>query len=511
MCSILKQYGVPLPYEDGLPVIPDVLPMPNYTAGDVLAECYEVKELLHGAAGDVYHCFDKKNEIDVALKTVIGNKKTDRLTMLTFYHEVENRLQLPTHPNVLTLKRIESIDGYYFIISEWVVGDDRLGNSLNDWLEQYSFSLPEIVNFMQQMCTGLAHCHKYLSADGKPYVFGDLNPNNVLIDKNHILKLADFSGGYTPGWNAPEQRADSSTAPDIRTDIYCMGKIVSAMLSKIPASDDNLRNAIDDLLRDCLHPRMERRCQNCQQVLTRLSDICTQFQCTPYVEPDSSADTVMDRYNRLTSALNYGHYIPSNESLFDQAWMHGKIHKKPLSIYEYKEYVTGDDRKIYQAMANYMNGDLPGALKELQDFIPGSARSAELYYRRATFLFAAGNLDAALHDLSAAILKELYLPACDFQANILLDYPQYAVHYRAESEVTLDKLNHLPKSRFAGYLLNQIVGKYYMLFNQNEYASSYFRKSLQFVNLTDEWLTLYYYAVCENRLKNFEHMWMICD
>lgn len=511
MSSLLKKYGVPLKYEDNLPIIPDILPVPNYAAGDVLAERYEVRELLHGAAGDVYHCFDKKNKTDVALKTIIGTGKTDRLSMFSFYREIERRLRLPTHPNVLTLKRIVNIDGYYFIISEWVAGNGQLGNSLTDWLREYSFSLPEIVNFMQQMCSGLEHCHKHLSSDEKPYAFGDLKPDNILIDKNHILKLADFSGGYTPGWSAPEQRADSAVVPDVRTDIFCLGKIASAMLGKIPDSGDDFRDAVDDLLRECLHPEMEQRLTGCPQMSARLNAICAQFQCAPYVEPSSSADTFTDCYDRLTSSLNFGHYIPSEQSLFDRAYAHALIRRKYLSLEEYKEYTSGDDWRIYQAMANYARGDLGGALKELQDDFPASVHSVELYYRRAMLLYAAGNWAEALHNLDAAVLKELYLPAYDFKANILLDFPQYAAAYRVEIGVILDKLLHLSASRFIGYLLNQIIGKYYMLANMNEYAASYFRKSLQYANLADEWLTLYYYASCENRLGHFDQARTICN
>ena len=120
-------------------------------------------------------------------------------------------------------------------------------------------------------------------------------------------------------------------------------------------------------------------------------------------------------------------------------------------------------------------------------------------------------MEEALWNLNAAILKELYLPACDFKVNILLDFPQFVPAYRAETGVMLDKLQKLPKTRFVGYLLNQIIGKYYMLANMDEYAASYFRKSLQYVNLNDEWLTLYYYASCEIRLGDSEKAVMICN
>lgn len=58
---------------------PQYKPAPSFGVGDVIMERYTVKRHFHGNMGDVYQCYDKCLRSDVALKTLISNKRSDQV------------------------------------------------------------------------------------------------------------------------------------------------------------------------------------------------------------------------------------------------------------------------------------------------------------------------------------------------------------------------------------------------------------------------------------------------
>ena len=477
-------------------VLPANISIPNFKVGDKLLNRYEVKTLYKGAMGDVYHCYDSRRKTDVALKTIISNRKEDRFQLESFFYESLRRLHIVQHPNVLKLKRIEMIDGYYYIVSEWISGDAVYGNSLSTWMERYAFSLPEIMNFMQQMLAGLAHCHKNLGGADKTYVFGDLKPDNILIDNRRVLKLADFSGGYTPGWSAPEQSKGSTVIPDVRSDIYSMAAITSAMLSKVAEFGNPLRDAMDHLLEQCLEPDIEDRIPSLQDLKTALNSICEQFGLEPYIDPAPPANT--DTLLWAVAYMRPGSYLTASLPLDTQSFECIK-RRRHLSIEDFCEYTYGDSLVIYEAKLDYAQGNVFKALERLK----GKSGSAELFYIRAVMFYATGDLNSAMLDLAAAISKEDHLPAYDLMANLFLDYPEHTRPYNEFIKVNLEKLETFQQNRFAGYMANQAMAKYYMLCGQNASAQKYFWQCMHYPNFNDEWRTMYYYGCCECQAHNF--------
>ena len=96
-------------------------------------------------------------------------------------------------------------------------------------------------------------------------------------------------------------------------------------------------------------------------------------------------------------------------------------------------------------------------------------------------------------------------------AGILLEYPLYRAGFRREYESLTDRAVKICRDHPTGYLPFQVVAKLYMLEKNYRMASSYFRRSLQFVNIESEWQVLNYYALCERALGNVPNALEIAD
>ncbi|RLC46863.1 MAG: hypothetical protein DRI23_11915, partial [Candidatus Cloacimonadota bacterium] len=102
-------------------------------------------------------------------------------------------------------------------------------------------SLDEILKVMIQVCNGLVTLHS------RNIIHRDLKPQNILLDKNNIVKITDFdfvkmkqTGAQisqfvgTPVYASPEQFV-SSYDLDIRSDLYSVGVILYELITgKLP-------------------------------------------------------------------------------------------------------------------------------------------------------------------------------------------------------------------------------------------------------------------------------------
>lgn len=495
--NVLSKLGVPLPWEDDLPLIPEIKPAANFTIGSIIAGRYEVIDIVGGAMGDVYHCHDSRRNTDVALKTIISTGKTNRQRMASFYNEINILLNLPIHPNILTLQRIEVIDGYYYLVTEWV--SHEFGTTLSEWLEgclksKYDINSSTILAFLQQISAGLVHCHKHLSTTEYSQMYGDIKPENIFVTRNGLFKLGDFSGGYTEGWCAPEIL--SGTPADERSEIYSLGKVAYEIMKYISDLDSELADCLDTVLLHFTEYAPADRFDSIASLQTELKEICTRFHLESYDE-STYLYTVpfKDEFNRISSIMNLGflpHGVIKNYDQLVHGWKGGQYE----SIHDFMESVNGTEKKLFTAKLNYMSGKLDEALADLN----GTLSSPDLLHLKAMVLYAKGNLEECIHCLLSAILIEDHLPSCDLFVTILLDTPIIASRYQHEACAIMERLGKLPKERFVGYLPYQVMAKFYMTQQNYRMASSYFRRSLEYINPESDWQTLYYYAVCETQL-----------
>ncbi|OIW08183.1 hypothetical protein TanjilG_24378 [Lupinus angustifolius] len=198
--------------------------------------CYEVMETLgEGGFGRVYKCKHMRTGEIVAIKQI--DFRHDRNAVPSFLIREVSLLRELKHDNIVRLLNVSSKETYVSLVFELL--DEDLGRYIR---RNRGVKDPRIrKSFMQQILTGLAHCH------AQKILHRDLKPTNLLIDNSKMMiKIADFGlarefGGdmlltrrpATRYYRAPEILLDSreySTA----VDLWSVGCIFGEMVTGRP-------------------------------------------------------------------------------------------------------------------------------------------------------------------------------------------------------------------------------------------------------------------------------------
>jgi serine/threonine protein kinase len=195
---------------------------------------YVVKRLLgKGGQGAVYHAYDPNLAIDVAVKVLHPDFRSEEF-IDRIRAEARTAVRL-TAPNVV---RVYDFDEQYpYLVMEYC-GDGDLNHYLKMRRRR---SLAEIASITGQICDALIAAHEH----DPPILHRDLKPGNVLFQKQ-TPKVADFGlakmlgGGTgltttrgvmgTVRYCSPEQLRDASKV-DQRTDIWAAGVVLYELLT----------------------------------------------------------------------------------------------------------------------------------------------------------------------------------------------------------------------------------------------------------------------------------------
>ncbi len=193
-----------------------------------------LSRIAEGGMATVYLAVDERLEREVALKVMRPHLVHDETFVSRFRREARSAAAL-SHPNVVAVYDQGEDDGQVFLAMELVPGV-TLRDVLN---EEGSLSPRAALDLVEPVLMALAEAHH------KGLIHRDVKPENVIINDNGTVKVADFglaravssqtmtsSSGVllgTVAYLSPEQ-VERGIA-DARSDVYATGLVLFEMLT----------------------------------------------------------------------------------------------------------------------------------------------------------------------------------------------------------------------------------------------------------------------------------------
>jgi serine/threonine protein kinase len=226
---------------------------------------YKVEVLL-GAGGmaRVYRGMDTRLKRYVAIKVIDFSHQHDPSYVTRFEREAQMIAQL-AHPNVVPLYRYGEIDGFLYMVMQYIDGCD-LHTVLSGYHNDEEFMEPEdILHIIRDMCQALDYVHS------KGVIHRDIKPSNILLDKEGRAYLSDFGLALntevgtlgeifgSPQYISPEQAVSSAKA-EARSDLYSLGVILYEIFTgQLPFEDkDPIEQAMKHINQPVPPPRSLR-------------------------------------------------------------------------------------------------------------------------------------------------------------------------------------------------------------------------------------------------------------
>jgi eukaryotic-like serine/threonine-protein kinase len=198
---------------------------------------YSVERTLgRGAMATVELALDEQLGRRVAVKRLFASLAGDDVFQTRFLREARMAAGL-SHPNLVAVYDVGEIDGLPYIVMEYVEGE-----TLAELMARTGPMQPDrAVDLLLQICAGLEHAH----AAG--LVHRDIKPQNLLVRRDGVAKIADFGIARalqatqltqagtvlgTAAYLAPEQAAGERVTA--AADIYSLGAVAYELLSGRP-------------------------------------------------------------------------------------------------------------------------------------------------------------------------------------------------------------------------------------------------------------------------------------
>ncbi|KAI9098448.1 hypothetical protein K1719_025073 [Acacia pycnantha] len=152
-----------------------------------------IDKVGQGTYSNVYRARDRATRELVALKKVRCDKSQPE--SIKFMAREIRTLQRLDHPNVIKLKGLATSRMQYCIYLVFDFMQSDLARIISRPEER--LTEPQVKCYMHQLLSGLQHCHD------RGILHRDIKGSNLLIDKNGMLKIADFglANFYNPNHN----------------------------------------------------------------------------------------------------------------------------------------------------------------------------------------------------------------------------------------------------------------------------------------------------------------------
>lgn len=228
--------------------------------GDVLDDRYEILERVgKGGQGAVFRAHDRRLEEEIAMKILILNPELAEELLETFLREVRLSRKV-AHKNVVRVHDVGQSGGIHYITMEFVYGCD-----LNQYIyDNWGIGYEQLVTIFIQVAQALNAAHQI------GIVHRDVKPQNILITREGLVKVADFgiasaAGAMlkstselsvgTPDYMAPETAQAGCNFADPRIDVYSLGVVMyEAFTGVLPFEGKTLMEKIQMHLEGKVRP-----------------------------------------------------------------------------------------------------------------------------------------------------------------------------------------------------------------------------------------------------------------
>ena len=206
--------------------------MPGET---LLNQRYElVAQQGSGGMSVIYKALDRMLGRMVAIKILRPSLTEDPAFLAKFQQEARS-VAMMSHPNIVTVHDVGSDGQTHYIVMEMIEGQD-LKKIIRT---RGALPLDKAFDYAIQICAGLGFAHR------SQLVHADVKPQNILINRDDVIKVTDFgiAQAYTdtmpqtrsdvvwgsPHYFAPEQAKGEKPSP--ASDVYSIGVVVFEMFT----------------------------------------------------------------------------------------------------------------------------------------------------------------------------------------------------------------------------------------------------------------------------------------
>jgi serine/threonine-protein kinase len=238
---------LPEALDDSIDQIPEVSnPSPNADNGTgagggpelrVLGEYRLLRRLGEGGMGSVYLGYDEAGKRQVAVKVLNDELSAYQTSVDRFYREARSGALLD-HANIVRniSRGQDSASGRHYLVLEYVDGP-----SAHELLNRFGrLSVGDAVHIVLDIARGLEHAHS------RNIVHRDIKPDNILITRSGVAKLADLGlakrideashltaakQGFGTPYYMPYEQAMNAKSVDGRSDIYALGATLYHLLT----------------------------------------------------------------------------------------------------------------------------------------------------------------------------------------------------------------------------------------------------------------------------------------
>ena len=206
--------------------------MPGET---LLNQRYElVAQQGSGGMSVIYKALDRMLGRMVAIKILRPSLTEDPAFLAKFQQEARSVARM-SHPNIVTVHDVGSDGQTHYIVMEMIEGQD-LKKIIRT---RGALPLDRALDYAIQICAGLGFAHR------SQLVHADVKPQNILINREGVIKVTDFGIAQAYTDTMPQTRSDvvwgsphylrlskqSGEKPSPASDVYSIGVVIFEMFT----------------------------------------------------------------------------------------------------------------------------------------------------------------------------------------------------------------------------------------------------------------------------------------